>query len=268
MITDKNSLAKYWVGVQSAINARLLTVKEYLRHPASGFNAEVYFRDLIREYLPTRYTVDTGFVVNDSGERSDFIDILIADTHHIPPLCSEPHFKVYAAESVVAAIELTSASKSMVKRHGEKRKISKLEDDITKIAKVRRISKIRRYKAVELSIDENNTPQPKYSDFNITLSPRSFMITYGDEWKKSETYEKHLIEALKQSKSKGHEVWVNAVFSMSHGMFHFVPNTEFLYSRIKSDALLQFLLFINQAISSYQTYQIDISRYRPDILKE
>lgn len=260
----ERDLAEYWAGIQSALDARLLSVKEYLKHPASGFNAEGYFRDLLREYLPKRYIVDTGFVANASGENSDFIDVIVADNQHISLLCSEPHFKVFAAESVVAAIEITSAPKSSVKRSGEDRKVPKIEDDLIKIARVRKIAQQREYMETFPNIENG---QLKFSThkIDISLSPRSFLITCGDEWQKEETYEKHILSALTSAKEKGHEVWVNAVLSMKHGMFHVTPYTEFEINKIKENALLEFLLFINSTISSYHTYRIDIRRYRPTI---
>jgi len=76
------------------------------------------------------------------------------------------------------------------------------------------------------------------------------------------------LSALNSAKNKGYEVWVNAVLSMKHGMFHVTPHTEFEINNIKDNALLEFLLFINRAISTYDTYRIDIGRYRPTIPEE
>jgi len=37
-------------------------------HSSSGFNAEDYFHDLLRQYLPRRYAVASGLVVNASRD--------------------------------------------------------------------------------------------------------------------------------------------------------------------------------------------------------
>ena len=121
-----SSLADYWSGIHASLDGRLLSVKDYLRHPSSGFNAENYFRDLFKQYLPRRYAVESGFVVNVAGERTDFIDVLIVDCLNIPPLSAEPHFKVFPAEAVVGAVEITSAPKGKVKRSGIGQTIEKL----------------------------------------------------------------------------------------------------------------------------------------------
>src|SRR5215470_13693673 len=95
---NPHGLADYWTGIHKALRGRLESVRDYLRHPSSGVNAENYFRDLLKQYLPRRYAIESGFVVNATGDRSSFIDILIVDCLNIPPLSVEPHFRVFPAE--------------------------------------------------------------------------------------------------------------------------------------------------------------------------
>jgi hypothetical protein len=156
-------------------------VQDYLRHPSSGFNAENYFRDLFKQYLPRRYAVESGFVVNVAGERSDFIDVLIIDCLNIPPLSAEPHFKVFPAEAVVGAVEITSAPKGKVKRSGIGQTIEKLENDLLKLAKLRGIARDREY-LDSLAVQTTAGLQLTTSKINYSLPPRSFLITCGDEW--------------------------------------------------------------------------------------
>ena len=133
------SLPAYWDGIAEALSARLSAAKKYLRHPVAGFSAEGYYIDLLREYVPKRYAVETGFVINAAGNRSQHLDIIVADTFHIPPLCSEPTYRVFAAESVCAVIEVTTSPR------GRDKGIGKLEQDIGKLAQVRTLCKEREY---------------------------------------------------------------------------------------------------------------------------
>lgn len=262
--SDTTSLASYWSGIHNALHGRLLSVQDYLRHPSTGVNAEAYFRDLLRQYLPHKYAVDSGFVVNATGNRSAFHDILIVDCHHIPPLSSEPHFKVFAAEAVVAAIEVTSAPKASVRKNTGK--LRKLEDDTLKLAQLRQLAKERSYITSVLAEDSNGF-FPKKVEVSYKLPPRTFLITCGDEWAQSATYEKHLLAALRGAFSKyGEDVWLNAVLSMKHGMFHFKPHTKFEHAPPRhQNALLEFLLLVNHTISNIPTYPIDLQRYRPTV---
>lgn len=261
---DITALATYWAGIHKALHGRLLSVQDYLRHPSSGINAENYFRDLLRQYLPRKFAVESGFVVNASGERSDFIDILIVDCQHIPPLSAEPHFKIFAAEAVVAAIEVTLAPKAFVRKGASQGNAPKLEDDALKLARVRQIARERSY-ITSVAVKGSAGISLENVSVNFELSPRAFLITCGDEWAKSETYEKHLLAALNSASDRHEHVWLNAVLSMQHGMFHFKPFTTFEYECRQQNALLEFLLFVNNAISSYHTYPIDLQRYRPTV---
>ncbi len=265
---DRHSLADYWNGIQSSIDARLSSIKTYLKHPVSGTNIETYFRDLLREYLPRRYAVETGFVVNSNGERSDQIDIVVADLHEIPPLSSEPLLKIFPAEAVVAAIEVTSSPKSRVKRGEGLGYVSKFQDDVSKLAYLRRLARHREYKdRIPFVTVANQTGQIAFQEliWKQDLAPRSFLITCGDEWSQRNTFESNLLTSLCAVRKEGQDAWVHAVFSMKHGMLWFKANTDFHCDWRTKHALLEFILFVNKMVSTYQTFRIDIARYRPTL---
>ena len=259
----QRSLADYWSGIQSATDARLIALKTYLKHPASVTPIEGYFRDLVREYLPRRYTVEPGFVVNADGEMSDHLDVIIADLSEIPPLCSEPLLKIYPAEAVVAAMEVTSAPKSRVRRAGIKHSVAKLEDDALKLAKLRRLARKREYVHTHLYLVRRRhhaKVQFLPVSFPYNLAPRTFLILCGDEWAKKDSLKRNVEAALRSAKG-----FINAVFSMRHGMLWFKPYTDYESEWRPQNGLLEFIFFLNKTISSYQTFRVDISRYRPTL---
>jgi hypothetical protein len=51
-------------------------------------------------------------------------------------------------------------------------------------------------------------------------------------------------------------------------MMWFKPNTDFQYELRGANGLLEFFLFLNQAISEFHTFRIDIKRYRPTLATE
>lgn len=252
------SLSEYWQGITTALDARLKASKEYLQHPVVGFSAEAYFRDLLKQYLPSRYSVESGFVMNASGTRSSHIDIIIADTFHVPPLCSEPNYKVFAAESVCAIMEITTSPRGRVN------KTPKLEKDVDSLAYVRELARIREYIDIQPIETEG---QVKFLPVNFTVegSPRCFLITSGDEWKSAKSYEQNLILALQRSKAKGKPSWINAALSMQHGLLRFTPYKEYETEWITENPLLMFLLFVNQTVSDFPTFKIDIQRYAKNL---
>lgn len=264
------STAEYWSGIQQSINARLIALKNYLKHPASGPSIEEYFRDLLREYLPNRYAVESGFVVNAAGDRSDHLDVVIADLHHIPPLCSEPLLKVYAAEAVVAAVEITSAPKASVRSPGIGN-IPKLADDILKLARLRQLARNRKYlDSSPIGVMSGKTVHVIRPErlISFELSPRAFLIVCGDEWKNANTLQRHLDHALRSAKQRNSHAWINAVFSVQHGMIRYKPETDHESEQRAENGLLEFILFLNKVISDYPMFRIDITRYRPTLPTE
>ena len=249
MKTHAHDLASYWTGIHKALEGRLSSVREYLRHPSSGVNAENYFRQLLADYLPKRFAVDSGFVVNTDGDRSDFIDVVIVDTLNIAPLSAEPYFKVFPAEAVVGAIEITSAPRSRVKRKGIANTIPKMADDALKLAGLRQVAREREY---HVNVPDIWSSPSGFVDrpLRYSLSPRCFLVTFGDEWSSHETYLRKLLEALRLAKRHSKHVWINAALSLKHGMYHFRPYTDFTANHIKDNPLLEFVLYLNNAYFS------------------
>jgi hypothetical protein len=190
---------------------------------------------------------------------------LIVDTANIPPLSVEPSYKVYPSEAVVAAIEITGSPRSQVRRSGVPHPIPKLADDLLKLARVRKIARHRTYFAQVPNVHDSPTSFDS-GEVSYVLSPRCFLFTYGDEWQAEDTYERNLLKALATAREHHDHVWLNAALSLRHGMFHFQPHTETPPTRVVSNWLLEFILYLNKAVSSVPTGAIDLQRYRPNVI--
>jgi hypothetical protein len=257
MANKKNnriSLPSYWESIRKSIDAKFRLAKTFLNHPVQGNAAEGFFRDLIRTYIPSRYTVDSGFVVDSDGNRSANMDIIIADTHNIPLLCSEPSFKIFPVESVCAAIEVTTAPKGYVNKK------PKLLSDLEKLIKIRKMGEERTYVVFSNHVSEEEL-KIKPQSMTLNLCPRTFLITSGREWTKRETYSGNIIKHLKSLKVDCKQTWLNACFSLNHGMLWFKPYTDFEYKWEKKDALMMFLFSLVDSVTSFQTYRIELRKY-------
>lgn len=60
---------------------------------------------VIRSYLPNRYAVDSGIVIDSTGRTSDQIDIVIFDLHYTPVLLTRESNRYIPAEAVYAVLE-------------------------------------------------------------------------------------------------------------------------------------------------------------------
>lgn len=82
---------------------------------------EQHFIQLIRQYLPDRYKVDTGIVIDSNGKTSDQIDVIIFDKQYTPTLLDQQDHRFVPVESVYAVLEVKpSINKNYLKYAGEK----------------------------------------------------------------------------------------------------------------------------------------------------
>jgi hypothetical protein len=254
-------LAEYWTGIHAAFQSKFASIAKAIQHPISGASPEKEFRKLFSDYLPRRYVVEPGFVADADKKRSPHIDLLIVDCEHIPPLYLDEPQSVFATEAVVAAIEITSAPKQVVKQGGKV--ISKFEADLLKLSEVRTMGAVRRYRESVFFKKKGGITYNRTATVLRTPGPRAWIVTCGDEWKKPETYKANLVTALKSIKAQNRNIWLHGAFSLRHGMLAFKPYTEFEGDWIVDNALLEFVFQVNIAISSFETGKINLQRYRP-----
>ncbi len=95
-----------------SINKELMAVKDRLEsligdihRPENGRYREALLKNMISRFLPKKYSMGTGFVINKNKEITRQIDIIIYDNSS-PVLFSEGGFVVVLASSVKAIIEV------------------------------------------------------------------------------------------------------------------------------------------------------------------
>lgn len=67
------------------------------------------FIDVLRRYLPRRYAVDTGIVLDSLGKTSDQIDVIVYDNQYTPTLLDQESHRFVPAEAVYAIFEVKPA---------------------------------------------------------------------------------------------------------------------------------------------------------------
>lgn len=92
---------------QQLLCTKLALSSQTITH--SGVMGEVsedYFIEILRQYLPHRYAVDTGIVLDSSGATSDQIDVIIFDNQYTPTLLDQQDHRFIPAEAVYAVFEV------------------------------------------------------------------------------------------------------------------------------------------------------------------
>ena len=86
------------------LNERLIV------HPGElGQNREEILRQFLRDYLPKRYEVSTGFAFDCHGNLSQQLDVVIADSMVCPRLETSGGIRLFPCESVVAVAQVKSS---------------------------------------------------------------------------------------------------------------------------------------------------------------
>lgn len=104
---DRVTVHQLFHGLQTELAARLTHNRAAIAHPsAKGDAAELDWKAMLAGYLPARYTVDKGFVLDSNGRISDQIDLIIYDRQYSPLLFNHAGARYVPAESVYAVFEV------------------------------------------------------------------------------------------------------------------------------------------------------------------
>lgn len=266
MSTDPSrtfELSEHWAGIEKTFGEKAKSLKKSMNHSATGIAVEGRFQKMLAEFLPRRYVLAPGFVVNAEGARSPMIDLLVSDCLYIPPLSVESSYSVFTCESVAAGIEITTGPRGRVGTGAKA--VSKLHADLRKLSAVRSLGENRQYQTQVPIVESGGITFKTASIVAVSPGPRSFLVTCGDEWASAATYERQLVAALRAVQAEGKSVWLHAAYSVKHGLLTFKPYSDFEGTWITKDPLLEFVLFLNQTLTDFHTYQINLRRYRPSI---
>src|SRR3954453_10603306 len=70
----------YWQFRMEGVTSRLRAAQQIVSHPGTrGALAENLLRELVRDFLPQRWAVGTGFVMDVERGRSNQVDVLVYD---------------------------------------------------------------------------------------------------------------------------------------------------------------------------------------------
>lgn len=109
-------------GIQEQMKSSLNMVRSEIQHPgAKGIVNEESWRQLLVDYLPTRYNVEKAFIIDSDGNISQEIDLVIFDRQYTPLLFKANGATYIPIESVYMVLEVKQEiSKSNIEYAGKK----------------------------------------------------------------------------------------------------------------------------------------------------
>lgn len=103
----QNILSQYYKGILQQLNSEVQLINQLFNHSGiKGEGNETAIRDLIVRFLPKKYAVGSGIVIDRYGNKSRQCDIIIYDNHNYPELLSMSTSKFYPVDLVYAVIEV------------------------------------------------------------------------------------------------------------------------------------------------------------------
>ena len=90
---------------QSCLVAKLRSSDRIVHDGDRGEVNEQYFIEVLRDYLPNRYTVHKATIVDSEGQVSDSIDVVVHDRQYTPTLLDSESHRYVPAEAVYAVFE-------------------------------------------------------------------------------------------------------------------------------------------------------------------
>lgn len=99
----------YWQLRMEGATLRLKAAQRIVSHPGTrGSLAENLLRELIREFLPQRWAVGTGFIMNADRRRSNQVDLLIYDQFATSPIYRDGELVILSPGVTKVAVEVKS----------------------------------------------------------------------------------------------------------------------------------------------------------------
>lgn len=103
---DVSWLREAFAKVQANLRGQMELAAQSISHAGTmGSVNEDHWLSIFRSYLPNRYDVATGIVIDSLGNRSDQIDVVVFDRHFTPTLLDQKNHRYIPAEAVYAMFE-------------------------------------------------------------------------------------------------------------------------------------------------------------------
>lgn len=103
-----NFLTKYYEGVTQQLRAEVELMNELItmHNGLKGTGNENALRELLTKFLPKRFGIDTGMVIDRTGQVSKQIDVIIYDCLEYPSLYTLGGIHLFPVDNVYATIEV------------------------------------------------------------------------------------------------------------------------------------------------------------------
>lgn len=106
-MNDNSILKQYYKGLVEQINSEVQLINNVFHHNGlKGEGNENMLRDLLKKFIPKKYGIGSGLIIDKNGNQSRQCDIVIYDNYNYPELLSMSSVKLYPVDIVYAVVEI------------------------------------------------------------------------------------------------------------------------------------------------------------------
>ncbi len=106
LLNGKKFLSDAFQSQQELLHTKLTFSNSITHDGKMGEVNENHFIEILKSYLPGRYSVDSGIIIDCKGKTSDQIDVVIYDKQYSPVLLDQKSHRYIPAEAVYAIFEV------------------------------------------------------------------------------------------------------------------------------------------------------------------
>jgi len=170
-------IEQYYRGITQQLRSEVNFINSLFEHQGvKGSGNEEILRDLLTKFIPKRYGVGTGIVVDKHGHQSRQSDIIIYDTFLYPSLLSLATLHLFPVDIVYATIEVKTTLDS-----------SSSKEALENIASVKRLDFVKEIfrDPVAISAPLGGLGYTEHEPF----PPLGFIFAYNSDAARFETFE-------------------------------------------------------------------------------
>ncbi len=245
---DEPGIFSYYEALEKNFKIQSEILTKALPHSGErGSNNELYLKQFLEKVLPKRFGIGSGFIISSdpNKEPSNQNDIIIYDHYWNSPIYNELTSNIYPIECIYATIE--------VKSKIVKNKQSDLDKALENIAKIRNLSKDKKYVKY---IPHEEKPQKlvAYTKQYINKTPpRSYIFSFSKKgWRNIEAFGSHL-QKKAELYSDSH---LHGICILDKDWFAYqIPYSEKKeFEHFENHSLLR---FTNKLLRGIQSFEID-----------
>lgn len=168
-------ISQYYQGIVQQLRSEVDNINNLFHHQGvKGEGNETILRELLTKFIPKRFGVGTGIVIDRHGTQSRQCDIIIYDTLLYPSLLSLTSVHFFPVDIVYATIEVKTTL-----THGS------VQEALKNISSVKKLDFIR---------DQFAGSETKNGSFSVNsytpTSPMGFIFGYNSDTQQFETFKK------------------------------------------------------------------------------